>query len=117
MKVKVFKYKFDGNIVVVFYMELELYVENVYFFLLRKNEYGNEDDDCFYVVCWIENVYFFSGQYLCWFFKGEGCREEVVVYCRNWIVDMFQGVERGVFVRLIFICVFNVFGFDIVFLL
>mgnify|MGYP003214331170 CR=1 FL=1 len=46
MKAKVFKYKSDGNTVVAPYMELEPYAENVYLSLSRKNEYGNEDDDC-----------------------------------------------------------------------
>ncbi len=63
MKAKVFKYKSDGNTVVASYMELEPYAKNVYLSLSRKNEYGNEDDDCFHVVCRIENVYFSSGQY------------------------------------------------------
>ena len=60
MKAKVFKYRSDGNTVVAPYMELEPYAENVYLSLSRKNEYGNEDDDCFHVVCRIENVYFSS---------------------------------------------------------
>lgn len=50
MKAKVFKYKSDGNTVVASYMELEPYAKNVYLSLSRKNEYGNEDDDCFHVV-------------------------------------------------------------------
>lgn len=49
MKAKVFKYKYDGNTVVASYMELEPYAKNVYLSLSRKNEYGNEDDDCFHV--------------------------------------------------------------------
>lgn len=61
MKAKVFKYKSDGNTVVAPYMELEPYAENVYLSLSRKNEDGNEDDDCFHVVCRIENVYFPAG--------------------------------------------------------
>lgn len=61
MKTKVFKYKSDGNTVVAPYMELEPYAENVYLSLSGKNEYGNEDDDCFHVVCRIENVYFLAG--------------------------------------------------------
>ena len=60
MKAKVFKYRSDGNTVVAPYMELEPYAENVYLSLSRKNEYGNEDDDCFHVVCRIENVYFYD---------------------------------------------------------
>ena len=71
MKAKVLKYKFDGNTVVAPYMELEPYAENVYLSLSRKNEYGNEDDDCFHVVCRIENVYFSSGQYSRRFLNGE----------------------------------------------
>ena len=58
MKAKVFKYRSDGNTVVAPYMELEPYAENVYLSLSRKNEYGNEDDDCFHVVCRIENDLF-----------------------------------------------------------
>lgn len=76
MKAKVFKYKSDGNTVVASYMELEPYAKNVYLSLSRKNEDGNEDDDCFHVVCRIENVYFSSGQYSRRFLKGEDCREE-----------------------------------------
>jgi len=71
MKAKVFKYKSDGNTVVASYMELEPYAKNVYLSLSRKNEDGNEDDDCFHVVCRIENVYFSSGQYSRRFLKGE----------------------------------------------
>lgn len=58
MKAKVFKYKSDGNTVVAPYMELEPYAENVYLSLSRKNEDGNEDDDCFHVVCRIETFIF-----------------------------------------------------------
>lgn len=112
MKAKVFKYKSDGNTVVAPYMELEPYAENVYLSLSRKNEYGNEDDDCFHVVCRIENVYFSSGQYSRRFLKGEGRREEAAAYCRNWIADTLQGAERGAFVRLISIRVFNALELD-----
>lgn len=50
MKAKVFRYKSDGNTVVAPYMELEPYAENVYLSLSEKNEYGNEDEDCFHVL-------------------------------------------------------------------
>ena len=112
MKAKVFKYKSDGNTVVAPYMELEPYAENVYLSLSRKNEDGNEDDDCFHVVCRIENVYFSSGQYSRRFLKGEGCREEAATYCRNWIADTLQDAERGTFVRLISVRVFEALGLD-----
>ena len=112
MKAKVFKYKSDGNTVVASYMELEPYAKNVYLSLSRKNEDGNEDDDCFHVVCRIENVYFSSGQYSRRFLKGEDCREEAATYCRNWIADTLQGAERGAFVRLISIRVFNALELD-----
>lgn len=49
MKAKVLKYKFDGNTIVAPYMELEPYAENVFISLARKNEYGNESEDCFHV--------------------------------------------------------------------
>ncbi len=112
MKAKVFKYKFDGNTVVAPYMELEPYAKNVYLSLSRKNEDGNEDDDCFHVVCRIENVYFSSGQYSRRFLKGEGCREEAATYCRNWIADTLQSAERGAFVNLISVRVFEALGLD-----
>ena len=112
MKAKVFKYRSDGNTVVAPYMELEPYAENVYLSLSRKNEYGNEDDDCFHVVCRIENVYFSSGQYSRRFLKGEGCREEAATYCRNWIADTLQSAERGAFVNLISVRVFEALGLD-----
>ena len=112
MKAKVFKYKSDGNTVVAPYMELEPYAENVYLSLSRKNEYGNEDDDCFHVVCRIENVYFSSGQYSRRFLKGEDCREEAATYCRNWIADTLQSAERGAFVNLISVRVFEALGLD-----
>ena len=51
MKTKVLKYKFDGNTIVAPYMELEPYAENVFISLARKNEYGNESEDCFHVIC------------------------------------------------------------------
>lgn len=50
MKAKVLKYKFDGNTIVAPYMELEPYAENVFISLARKNEYGNESEDCFHVI-------------------------------------------------------------------
>ena len=112
MKAKVFKYKSDGNTVVAPYMELEPYAENVYLSLSRKNEYGNEDDDCFHVVCRIENVYFSSGQYSRRFLNGENRREEAAAYCRNWITDTLQGAERGAFVKLISVRVFEALGLD-----
>ena len=112
MKAKVFKYKSDGNTVVAPYMELEPYAENVYLSLSRKNEYGNEDDDCFHVVCRIENVYFSSGQYSRRFLKGEGRREEAAAYCRSWIADTLQGAEKGTFVKLLSIRVFEALGLD-----
>ena len=112
MKAKVFKYRSDGNTVVAPYMELEPYAENVYLSLSRKNEYGNEDDDCFHVVCRIENVYFSSGQYSRRFLNGENRRDETAAYCRNWIADTLQGAERGAFVRLISIRVFNALELD-----
>lgn len=63
MKTKVLKYKFDGNTIVAPYMELEPYAENVFISLARKNEYGNESEDCFHVICKIGDVHFSCGQY------------------------------------------------------
>ena len=112
MKAKVFKYKSDGNTVVAPYMELEPYAENVYLSLSRKNEYGNEDEDCFHVVCKIGNVYFSCGQYFRRFLNKEKHRKEVAVSCRNWIADTLQSAERGGFVRLLSIRVFEALGLD-----
>lgn len=84
MKTKVLRYKFDGNTVVAPYMELEPYAENVYVSLSKKNEYGNESEDYFHVVCKINNVYFSCGQYSRRILDEEGHREEVAAYCRNW---------------------------------
>ena len=97
MKAKVFKYKSDGNTVVASYMELEPYAKNVYLSLSRKNEDGNEDDDCFHVVCRIENVYFSSGHCIHAGLSQRGrkvCREEAATYCRNWIADTLQSAEK-----------------------
>lgn len=63
MKAKVLKYKFDGNTIVAPYMELEPYAENVFISLARKDEYGNESQDSFNVICKIGDVYFSCGQY------------------------------------------------------
>ena len=112
MKAKVFKYKFDGNTVVAPYMELEPYAENVYLSLAEKNKYGYENDDYYHVVCKIGNVYFSCGQYLRRILDMEGHREEAAGYCRNWIADTLQGAERGAFVRLISVRVFEALGLD-----
>ena len=112
MKAKVFKCKSDGNTVVAYYMEQEPFSKKVYLTLSRKNEDGNEDDDCFHVVCRIENVYFSSGQYSRRFLKGEDCREGAATYSRNWIADTLQRAERGAFVNLISVRVFEALGLD-----
>ncbi len=112
MKAKVFKYKSDGNTVVAPYMELEPYAENVYLSLSKKDEYGNGDEDCFHVVCRIENVYFSSGQYSRRFLNGEGRREEAATYCRKWVADTLQDAERGCFVKSLSIRVFEALGLD-----
>ncbi len=106
MKAKVFKYRSDGIpswlLIWNWSRTPRMYISPVE----KKNEYGNEDDDCFHVVCRIENVYFSSGQYSRRFLKGEGCREEAATYCRNWIADTLQSAERGAFVNLISVRVF-----------
>ena len=112
MKAKVFRYKSDGNTVVAPYMELEPYAENVYLSLSEKNEYGNEDEDCFHVVCKIENVCFSCGEYSRRFLNGENRREEAAAYCRNWIADTLQSAEKGSFVKLLSIRVFEALGLD-----
>lgn len=112
MKAKVLKYKPDGNTVIAPYMELEAYAENVYISLSAKNEYGNEDDDCFHVVCKIENVYFSCGQYSRRILGKEGHREEAAGYCRDWIANTLRNAENGGYITLLSIRVFEGLGLD-----
>ena len=102
MKAKVFKYKFDGNTVVAPYMELEPYAENVYLSLSTKNEYGNESEDIFHVVCKIENVFFSCGQHSRRFLDKEERKETTAAYCKNWITPFSLFIWLGR-VRRIFI--------------
>ena len=76
MKAKVLKYRFDGNTIVAPYMELEPYAENVFISLARKNEYGNESEDSFHIICKIGDVHFSCGQYSRRILDKEGHREE-----------------------------------------
>lgn len=108
MKAKVFKYKFDGNTVVAPYMELEPYAENVYLSLSTKNEYGNESEDIFHVVCKIENVFFSCGQHSRRFLDKEERKETTAAYCKNWITNTLQDLERGIHISLLSIRVFDV---------
>lgn len=112
MKTKVLKYKFDGNTVVAPYMELEAYAENAYLSLAKKDEYGNESEDYFYVVCKIENVYFSCGQYSRRILDKEGYREKSAGYCKNWIADTLRDAENGNHVSLLSIRVFEGLGLD-----
>ena len=112
MKTKVLRYKFDGNTVVAPYMELEPYAENVYVSLSKKNEYGNESEDYFHVVCKINNVYFSCGQYSRRILDEEGHREEVAAYCRNWISNTLKDAEEEKYISVLPIRVFNALGLD-----
>ena len=95
MKTKVLKYKFDGNTIVAPYMELEPYAENVFISLARKNEYGNESEDSFHVICKIGDVHFSCGQYSRRILDKEGHREEAAAYCKNWIENILKDAEDG----------------------
>lgn len=112
MKAKVLRYKFDGNTIVAPYMELEPYAENVFVSLARKNEYGNESEDSFHVICKIGDVYFSCGQYSRRILEKEGQREKAAAYCRNWITNVMQDVEKGNYIQLMAIRVFNALGLD-----
>ena len=112
MKVKVLKYKFDGNTVVAPYMKLEAYAENVYISLSAKDKYGNEDNDYFHVVCKIENVYFSCGQYSRRILVKEGHREEAAGYCRDWIANTLRDAENGSYITLLSIRVFEELRLD-----
>ena len=96
MKAKVLKYKFDGNTIVAPYMELEPYAENVFISLARKNEYGNESEDSFHVICKIGDVHFSCGQYSRRILDKEGHREEAAAYCKNWIENILKDAEKSV---------------------
>lgn len=95
MKTKVLKYKFDGNTIVAPYMELEPYAENVFISLARKNEYGNESEDSFHVICKIGDIHFSCGQYSRRILDKEGHRKEAATYCRNWIENTLKDAEDG----------------------
>lgn len=112
MKAKVFKYKFDGNTVIAPYMELEPYAENVYLSLSTKNEYGNESEDIFHVVCKIENVFFSCGQHSRRFLDKEERKEITAAYCKNWITNTLQDSKREVHISLLSIRVFEALGLD-----
>ncbi len=77
----------------------------------KKRENGNEDDDCFHVICRIENVYFSSGQYSRRFLKGEDCGERKPPPIAG-TGSMLQSAERGAFVNLISVRVFEALGLD-----
>ena len=112
MKAKVLKYKFDGNTIVAPYMELEPYAENVFISLARKNEYGNESEDSFHVICKIGDVHFSCGQYSRRILDKEGHREEASAYCKNWIENTLKDVEDGKIIPLLSVHVFNALGLD-----
>ena len=112
MKTKVLKYKFDGNTVVAPYIELEPYAENVYVSLSKKNEYGNESEDYFHVVCKINNVYFSCGQSSRRDLDKEKSREEAAANCRNWIANTLENAKNGGYVSQLAIRVFNALGLD-----
>lgn len=112
MKTKVLKYKFDGNTVVAPYMELEAYAENVYLSLSKKNEYGNEREDFFHVVCKIEDVYFSCGQYSRRILGKEEQKENFVRYCKNWITNTLQDAGNGNYISVLSIRVFEELGLD-----
>ena len=112
MKAKVLKYKFDGNTIVAPYMELEPYAENVFISLARKNEYGNESEDSFHVICKIGDVHFSCGQYSRRILDKEGHREEAATYCKNWIENTLKDAEDGKIIPLLSVHVFNALGLD-----
>ena len=112
MKAKVLKYRFDGNTIVAPYMELEPYAENVFISLARKNEYGNESEDSFHIICKIGDVHFSCGQYSRRILDKEGHREEAATYCKNWIENTLKDVEDGKIIPLLSVHVFNALGLD-----
>lgn len=106
------KYKFDGNTIVAPYMELEPYAENVFISLARKNEYGNESEDSFHVICKIGDVHFSCGQYSRRILDKEGHREAAAAYCKNWIENTLKDAEDGKIISLLSVHVFNALGHD-----
>lgn len=112
MKVKVLKYKSDGNTIGASYMELEPYAENVYVSLLERDEYTGESEDCLLMVCKTGDVYFACGRYSRKTLEEEGCREEAETYCKNWVGNVMKKVEEEKFISLLSVHVFNALGLD-----
>ena len=113
MKAKVFKYRSDweyrrGSVIWNWNRTPRMYISPC----LERTNMGMRTMTVFHVVCRIENVYFSSGQYSRRFLNGENRRDETAAYCRNWIADTLQGAERGAFVRLISVRVFEALGLD-----
>lgn len=112
MKAKVLKYRFDGNTIVAPYMELEPYADNVFISLARKDEYGNESQDSFHVICKIGDVHFSCGQYSRRILDKKEHREEAAAYCRNWIDNTLKDAEDGKIIPLLSVHVFKELGID-----
>ena len=93
-------------------MELEPYAENVFISLARKNEYGNESEDSFHVICKIGDIHFSCGQYSRRILDKEGHRKEAATYCRNWIENTLKDAEDGKIIPLLSVHVFNALGLD-----
>ena len=93
-------------------MELEPYAENVFISLARKDEYGNESQDSFNVICKIGDVYFSCGQYSRRILDKEGHREEAAAYCKNWIENTLKDAEDGKIIPLLSVHVFKELGLD-----
>lgn len=72
--------------------------------IIYKNEYGNVSEDIFHVVCKIENVFFSCGQYSRRFLDKEERKEITAAYCKNWITNILQDLEKE-FIFLFFLSV------------
>lgn len=112
MKVKVLKYKFDGNTVVAPYMEVEPYGESVFISLSKKDEYGNVQEDIFHIICKVEDIYFSCGQSSRRQLEKESCKAEAERYCKKWIDDTLQSAKDGSYVSQLSIRVFEQLGLD-----
>ena len=112
MKAKVFKYKSDGNTVVLLIWNWSRMRRMYISPCQERTKTGMKTMTVSMWSAGLKTFIFSSGQYSRRFLKGEDCREEAATYCRNWIADTLQSAERGAFVNLISVRVFEALGLD-----
>ncbi len=112
MKIKVLKYKSDGNTLVAPYMDLHPLVENVFISLSEKDKYGYANNDWFYVIFKIENVYFVYEQNNRAKIEEKKYQLSIVEHYSNWIQKVVEAAQQEQYIRLLDIKVFEGLGLD-----